>query len=1094
MENNIFRDAGTQLDLNGPILSWVQEPTVESLTFDVRPDLPDGSSTFTLSGVRGTDNFTSFAFNKEYELIPRATFTSTIILKGAAGGSDSALEYGGLGGGVKGTVKFEKGYQYKLVTGKEGVFVDDAVNSGGEGNGGTAYGGHDTGTGIQASGGAGGGFTGLFRTSVTYANALLVAGGGGGAANGQTGGNGGGSDSEGAGTDGTSQGSNTSGGKGGSLTAGGSAGIGDNLHVGDSGSALQGGSTGIENPRYPGSAGGGGYWGGGSGAGVDNPTSSDRGGGGGGGSSYYSSNTDWVTDGSYEVSDNTGGGTASFSVGQGASVIISGIATATFPNAADNSGTIAYQWYEGGTALTDTTKFVGTATTTFTILDLASPTDNGRQFVLHVDYVPSTDYETGNALNEPLISGITTVNTLPAIEIIAEPSSVQALALQNGSISIDASLTDNSYAEDLTYQWILNGEDVTDGTKTVIISTSTTVPSPVEQQFFSPGTHTVPASATNIAITLAGGSGGDGGSDAGGPGGRGGQGRQGRLFLFAGEERGLEFRIGRKGNDGTSGGPSAGGSKGTGGVTDGGNGGGAGQHGWSGGGGGGGSATGVREGGDYIAIAGAGGGGGGGSLHVAGETALSRTGRVGYGFGGGAVTGPVGHRGGQPGETKNGDGGGGGAGGGGAASGVGGGGAGTGGSSGQDNQSSARSGFGGNSGYDTTKANFMRGTGTLNEGDGWASLSYTGTVETGTTTTKNTIITGSNTSKLTLSCDTVGIQTVQCRVSSPEATNTPVLSNEVTFSTVSIVNDYPINVESIGITNSATLSSIDLSNGEYTFYATGNDPDASSITNLYSFFSPDKNINVEMDMYGGKGVDFSVWAAGMGWGSGHPGGEGGYSRIRFTMEKNVEYVLTGLNQASPFLYRKGTLIACVGQGGQGGHYGRGGSGGGVNVAGEEGQGRLSGIGGVKIASGQLGIDGMFGGSYESPILYAGDLQGSSREGGRTIRCSKGVYYAEQGMGSCADIGTSQFRLPNGTIVTNTFFITRGFKDGYNIMQTASNSSGDGGGGGNGATGGSGGSSGGGGGGSGYTDGSVEIVATQLGGSTSTAQCILRVVT
>ena len=35
MENNIFRDAGTQLDLNGPILSWVQEPTVESLTFDV---------------------------------------------------------------------------------------------------------------------------------------------------------------------------------------------------------------------------------------------------------------------------------------------------------------------------------------------------------------------------------------------------------------------------------------------------------------------------------------------------------------------------------------------------------------------------------------------------------------------------------------------------------------------------------------------------------------------------------------------------------------------------------------------------------------------------------------------------------------------------------------------------------------------------------------------------------------------------------------------------------------------------------------------------------------------------------------------------
>ena len=238
MENNIFRDAGTQLDLNGPILSWVQEPTVESLTFDVAlNDLPDGTNTFTLSGAKGSDNFTNFEANKAYELIPRGTFTSTITLKGAAGGSDGALDYGGSGGGVKGTVKFEKGVSYILIIGKEGPFVDNAINSGGEGDGGTAYGGNDTGTGIQAAGGAGGGYTGLFRISVSQANALLVAGGGGGAANNQIAGNGGGSDSEGAGTNGTSQGSNTSGGKGGSLTAGGAAGIGDNLQVGDPGSS-----------------------------------------------------------------------------------------------------------------------------------------------------------------------------------------------------------------------------------------------------------------------------------------------------------------------------------------------------------------------------------------------------------------------------------------------------------------------------------------------------------------------------------------------------------------------------------------------------------------------------------------------------------------------------------------------------------------------------------------------------------------------------------------------------------------------------------------------------------------------------------------
>ena len=857
------------------------------------------------------------------------------------------------------------------------------------------------------------------------------------------------------------------------------------MQVGDPGTDLQGGNTGTNNPRYPGSGGGGGFYGGGSGAGVDLGSvvggSTDKGGGGGGGASYYSPNLAWVTNPSYETADNTGGGTASFSVGQGASVIITGIATATFPNAADNSGTIAYRWYEGGLPLSDTTKFVGTATTTFTILDLVSPTDNGRQFELHVDYVPSTDYETGNAINEPLISGITTITTLPSIEIISEPSSVQALLSENGSISIDANLTDESYAEDLTYQWILNGEDVTDGTKTVIISTSTTVPSPVEKQFFSPGTHTVPADATNIEITLAGGAGGRGGFDGGGPGGNGGKGRQGRLFLFAGEERSLEFRVGRKGNDGTSGGQSAGGGKGRGGVSDGGNGGGAGQHGWSGGGGGGGSATGVRQGGpnNYIAIAGAGGGGGGGSHN--------RGGQPGNGAGGWSNgTGWIGHQGGNDGETKNGDGGGGGGGGAGAGPSRA-----AGGASGQDNSHGGRGGHGGTSAFDSTQANFMGG-GTDNEGDGWASLNYIGTVEVGTTVTKNTIITGSNTSKLTLSCDTVGIQTVQCRVSSPEATNTPVLSNEVTFATVSIVNDYPITVESIGIIDSATVSGVDLSNGEYTFFATSNDPNASVITNLYSFFSPDKDINVEMDLYGGKNEDFSVWAAGMGWGDGHSGGEGGYSRIRFTMEQNVEYVLTGLNQGSPYLYRQGTLIAVVGQGGKGGHYGRGGSGGGVNVDGEDGSGRLSGEGGRRTSA--IVADGVFGSSFVTPTLYPGDSQATGMENGRTIACAKGVYYAQQGTGACALIGESQFRLSNGTIVTNTSSITRGYKDGYNIMQTAGAGSGDGGAGGNGANGGLGGSSGGGGGASGYTDGSVEIVATQLGGSTGDAKCILRVVT
>jgi hypothetical protein len=51
-------------------------------------------------------------------------------------------------------------------------------------------------------------------------------------------------------------------------------------------------------------------------------------------------------------------------------------------------------------------------------------------------------------------------------------------------------------------------------------------------------------------------------------------------------------------------------------------------------------------------------------------------------------------------------------------------------------------------------------------------------------------------------------------------------------------------------------------------------------------------------------------------------------------------------------------------------------------------------------------------------------------------CTKGIYWREQGIGPCADVGTTQFRLSDGTVVTNTGSITRGFKAGYNIMETA----------------------------------------------------------
>jgi hypothetical protein len=107
-----------------------------------------------------------------------------------------------------------------------------------------------------------------------------------------------------------------------------------------------------------------------------------------------------------------------------------------------------------------------------------------------------------------------------------------------------------------------------------------------------------------------------------------------------------------------------------------------------------------------------------------------------------------------------------------------------------------------------------------------------------------------------------------------------------------------------------------------------------------------------------------------------------------------------------------------------------------------------------------------------------------------------VYWAQQGIAPCADVAVSgKFRISDGTEIANTASITRGYKAGYNIMQTAGrgiNAFR----GGNGVVGGDGGSGsdGGGGGGSGYTDGSVTVVSTQQGGSTGNAKVIIRVAT
>lgn len=337
-------------------------------------------------------------------------------------------------------------------------------------------------------------------------------------------------------------------------------------------------------------------------------------------------------------------------------------------------------------------------------------------------------------------------------------------------------------------------------------------------------------------------------------------------------------------------------------------------------------------------------------------------------------------------------------------------------------------------------------------------------------------VSGSLTPSLTISRDVVGVSSIRVLVSN--TSSEAVVSDEVSLDAVEPRS--LIKLEGYGTTSTATLLDRNLDQSEFSITS-----DILNSDNI-CFYSSEKDLEVELDLYGAKGSNKGSFV----------GGEGGYSRIQFTMKKEEEYVLRGIKSNSAlFLYRKGSLIAVVGQGGGAGNVGNGGKGGGVNLAGGAGSGAGGGIGGSRVSIGGLLENGTYGSASSLPLssIYPQDQKAAGTTGGQTIKCSKGVYWRDQGLSSCQDIGVSKFRLSDGTEVTNSAAITRGFKAGYTINRTAGAYDSGAGVGGDGATGGNGGgaSQGGGGGGSGYSDGSISIINTQLGGSTGNARVNVR---
>jgi len=778
---------------------------------------------------------------------------------------------------------------------------------------------------------------------------------------------------------------------------------------------------------------------------------------------------------------------ATFSCTSGIATFV-GIATATFPtqdpaNPATNTGSIAYNWYwEGYGQLIDGdlegTTVIGAATTTLTLSGISSTIlFNDARFFLRADYIPSaysqpegsdvtvgTARSTGNAINDPLDSDFATLTVAPDLEIVTQPQDASVATDSSAVFEIEVKTTGTDQ-EGILYQWQLNGVDLVDGitenfpvgedsASALLTITDDLGGSSVVNLstlgsyngFVTGRTYTIKSNKNlTTRVTASGGGGGTSTSFRSVAGGRGGL--SSGIFTFVSDQ---PYKL-------IVGGGASGGSAGFGG-------GGSGS-----GGGGGGGYTGlfINSVSQTNAIVIAGGGGGGANDPAQGGAGGGLTGGNGGNAGGRGGFGASQSSGGSGGSSQGGALSG--------ASGAGGGGGGYfGGGSGNPYPICCADGAGGGgSGYLhpklLTQASTTTGGGAASASNGSFNVELIDAAPTEATIQ----VDGANTPTLLISSSVVAGYNVRCVLTHPTACNSPLTSDSVSFTAVSPQNRAVLEIEAYSPGSSiAELVEFDITSLDYTIDTDTVDSDTICL------YAKERDITVEAELYGAKGSDYP---------NGNTGGEGGYSKIRFTMRRGEEYILKGIKtKTALYLYRKAQLIACVGQGGSAGLTGNGGRGGGVAVAGESGFGRLAGNGGSLITSANLGGNGIFGSSSSATTIYAEDSKATGGDGGRTITCTKGVYWREQGRTACIDLGTIKFRLSDGTEVSNSVAISRGFKDGYGINQTAgANVESTGGKGGNGATGGSGGVTGGGGGGSGYTDTSVTVVETTLGGNNTT---------
>ena len=848
-------------------------------------------------------------------------------------------------------------------------------------------------------------------------------------------------------------------------------------------------------------------------------------------------------------------------VNTGTAATFVAIGTAIFPSNipaqfATNTGIVTYRWYVDDVAVfddpdedgADGVNYVGAGTTTLQIFDNTT----SKTVYCEADYIPSayglpgvavtvgSARSTGHAISEPIRSASATLSIIPTLSIVTQPVDRIVPVSAAATFGVNASLSDNS-TEGFSYQWQVNGSDVSDGTLVVSTTKNNTATlthtrntannldapdsdTAVEVDFSEQSTITLTYGIYDITVDAdvtadlrALGSGGGSSiqrSIAGGSGGL----STGQFTFLEGTT--YKLVVGGAGEDGGQGGVGLDVSTSDRGISSGNIGGGGNGGGGSGRNGGGGGFTGLFVGSvsqdNAVIIAGGGGGGsndntlstGGDGGGLTGGDANNVADQVERGGGGGTqseggAAGEVGSNSGEAGfaigtietdpmasggrstatnPTSAGGGGGGyfGGGGGGAFS-----------------SCCADGAGGGGSGYIGSSLLTDGETTTGGGADPGISGSFEITLTDTTITTDVTVtISGATTDVLTLSADGNISTTTSVAVSNSNASNSPVTS--ATRSFVSTTARPVLNIEQIDNTDTAIISQHNFDDdGEITF------TDADYPANQISIYAPERDIEVDIELYGGKGFDLNGDLGGFEpSGNAYYGGDGGVGTIRLTLEQNVEYVITGLYAEvnAPFLYRKASLIACSGGGGRPTTFNDGREGGGVGLRGDGARNLTSFTGG-------LNNEAFFTDLSEIPLNQVVEpdqniTSDASNQGGRTHACPPGDYWRDQGLSPCDDIPSgNRFRLGDGTEVTNTSSsITRGFKTGYINIRTGGLGGpeyqrftvDDAGNGGCGATGGTGAitplSAGG---GSGYSDGSVTIVSNQVGGWGGAAKVVIK---